>query len=486
MATTLPTASPGAASRRTPTASLAGVLVVLVGSFLCQLDYFVVNVALPDIGTDLRASPAALELVVAGYGVAHAMLLVLGGRLGDTYGRRRLFLIGLVGFVLTSVACGLAPTAGALIAARILQGAAAAALAPQVLATLQATLTGERRARALSFFAAGAGGAVVAGQLIGGVLVSADLGGTGWRGIFLVNLPVGLVGLLAAVRWLPETKAVAAVETDLAGTVLLTLSVLALLLPLTEGRALGWPVWSWLLLAAAGPLITAFVFVEARLERAGRTPLVPPSLLRRPGLAVGLGVIALFFACFSGFLFASVVALQAGAGFGPLASGLTFVPLGLAFLLASLLAPRLTSSYGRTIGTVGMFVQVVGVLGIAATVAAVGLADLNPAVLAPAMAVAGLGEGLLIAPLLRMLLASVPVTEAGAASGVVTTTQQTSLALGVAVLGGLFLAVAGVDAGGQVDPGADLAAGYLVSLLAETGLLIAAGVATRWLPRRTV
>ena len=462
---------PDSSRRRAPVAGSASALTVLVGAFLCQLDYSVVNVALPAIGTDLHASPAALQLVVAGYGVAFAMLLVLGGRLGDSFGRRRVFLAGLVGFVLASTACGLAPTAGALIGGRIVQGAAAAALLPQVLATLQATLDGERRARALGFYAASAGVAIVVGQLLGGVLVSADVDGTGWRGVFLVNLPIGVAGLLAALRWVPETKAAKRAGPDLGGTVLLTLTVLALLLPLTEGRALGWPLWSWLLLATVAPLAAGFGVVEHRIERSGRTPLIPPSLLRLPGLRIGLPVAAVFFACFSGLLFGSVVALQTGAGFGPLASGLTFVPLGLAFLVSSLTAARLSTRFGRIVMTLGALGHALGILGVAVTVLAIGLDAVSPWMLAPAMVLAGLGQGWFVPPLFRAMLAGVPAAAAGVAGGIVTTTQQTAIALGVAVLGGLFLAVADN--------------GYVVSLLAEALLVALAGVATCWLPRKT-
>jgi MFS family permease len=408
--------------------------------------------------------------VVAGYGVSFAMLLVLGGRLGDTFGRRRLFLVGLVGFVFASAVCGLAPSVGALIGARIVQGAAAAALLPQVLATLQATLDGERRARAFGFYAASAGVAIVAGQLLGGVLVSADLDGTGWRGVFLLNLPIGVAGLLAALRWVPETKAARAPGTDPLGTALLTLAVLALLLPLTEGRALGWPLWSWLLLAAVVPLAAGFGVVERRIERSGRTPLVPPSLLRVPGLALGLVVAAVFFACFSGLLFGSAVALQTSAGFSPLGSGLTFVPLGVAFLAGSLSAARLSTRFGRIVMTLGALGFALGILGMAVTVLVVGLDDVRPWMLAPAMVVAGLGQGCFVPPLFRAMLAGVPAAEAGVAGGIVTTTQQTAIALGVAALGGLFLAVADN--------------GYVVSLLTEAGFVLLAAVATCWFPRR--
>uniref|UniRef100_UPI003FA3529D MFS transporter n=1 Tax=Streptomyces luteogriseus TaxID=68233 RepID=UPI003FA3529D len=255
-----------------------GLFTVLLAAALPLVDFFIVNVALPTIGTDLAAGESVLELVVAGYGVSYAVLLVLGGRLGDLFGRRRLFLVGMAAFGLTSLACGLAPGAWSLVAARVAQGASAAAMLPQVLATIQATTTGPRRAKAMGLYGATAGLAMVAGQILGGVLVAADIAGTGWRSVFLVNVPVVLAGLVPAFRVVPETRSPRPEPVDVPGTFLLAASLLTLLVPLTEGRAAGWPLWTWLSLAAF-PLVTAAFFaVERRADREGRTPLVPPSL----------------------------------------------------------------------------------------------------------------------------------------------------------------------------------------------------------------
>jgi MFS family permease len=234
---------------------------VLLGVFLPQTDMFIVNVALPTIEADLHMSEAMLELVVAGYGVAFALLLVLGGRLGDLLGRRRLFLAGIAAFTATSVWCGLAGSPGQLVIARIVQGASAAILLPQVLATIQATTSGPARARALGVYAAVTGAAASAGLAIGGALVSADLAGTSWRPIFLVNLPIGLIALLLAVRYVPETSSPQPLRIDLAGTGLLAAGVICLLVPVTEGRALGWPAWSWALLALSPAALAALAIV---------------------------------------------------------------------------------------------------------------------------------------------------------------------------------------------------------------------------------
>src|ERR687886_2478042 len=223
-----------------------------------MIDFFIVNVALPSMAADLDASTAVLELVVSGYATAYAVLLVVGGRLGDAFGRRRLFLTGMAAFTLTSLLCGLAATAPALVAARVLQGAAAALLVPQTLATIQATGTAASRARAVGWFGATGGIAAVVGQVLGGVLVSADVAGSSWRPIFLVNVPIGLAGLVLGRTLVPETRSPLAARPDLPGTVLLAGAVVAVLLPLTQGRAEGWPAWSVVLLASAPLWAAAF------------------------------------------------------------------------------------------------------------------------------------------------------------------------------------------------------------------------------------
>ncbi|MYX94652.1 MFS transporter, partial [Streptomyces sp. SID486] len=235
---TTTTSSVSAAPHRAALSPL-GLLTLLLGTALPMIDFFVVNVALPAVARDLHAPPATLEMVVAGYAVAYAVLLVLGGRLGDCFGRRRLFLWGVAGFGATSLACGLAPGAWWLVAARAAQGAASAALLPQVLATLHATTSGERRARAVALYGSVGGVSVVLGQVLGGVLVAADLAGTGWRAVFLVNVPVAAVAFGCALRSVPDSQAERPGRADLAGTALLAAALCALLLPLTEGRAAG-------------------------------------------------------------------------------------------------------------------------------------------------------------------------------------------------------------------------------------------------------
>ncbi|MFF8943286.1 MFS transporter [Streptomyces sp. NPDC014864] len=417
-----------------------GLFTVLLAAALPLIDFFIVNVALPTIGRDLGAGEAVLELVVAGYGVAYAVLLVLGGRLGDLFGRRRLFLGGMTAFGLTSLVCGLAPDAWSLVAARVAQGAAAAAMLPQVLATIQAATSGPRRARAMGLYGATAGLSMVAGQILGGVLVAADVAGTGWRSVFLVNVPFVIAGLVLGARAVPETRSPRPEPVDGPGTVLLAASLLALLVPLTEGRAAGWPLWTWMSLAAFPGLAAAFYAVERRADRRGRTPLVPPSLFALTSLRRGLVIIVPFSIGFSGFMFVVAVALQRGAGLGPVPAGLTLAPMAVVFFFVSLAGPRLVARYGTRVVTAGALIQAVGV-GLLALAAWRDWPDLGPAALLPGAAVAGAGQALQLPVLFRVVLSEVPAARAGVGSGVMVTTQQSSLALGVATLGTLFLSL---------------------------------------------
>lgn len=418
-----------------------GLFTVLLGASLPMVDFFVVNVAFTSIQRDLDASPAALEMVIACYAVAYAALLVLGGRLGDTYGRRRLFLLGAAAFGVTSLACGLAPGAWWLVGARLAQGAASAMMFPQVLATIHATTEGSRRARSVALFGSVGGLSMVLGQVLGGMLVAADLGGTGWRAIFLVNVPVVLLALALGLRSVPDSRSAAPARGDLTGTVLLAAALTALLLPLTEGRAAGWPLWSVALLIAAPFLGYAFYATERRTEAAGGSPLLPPSLLREPGVRRGVTLGLPVFLGFSSWMFEVAVALQQGLHYGTLKAGLTLVPMGLAQFAASVLAPRVTERLGtpRTLAlsavTQGSGLVLVGLSALLWWPA------LSPAGLAPGLVLCGLGQGLQLPSYYRIVLASVPAARAGAGSGLGATTQQACLALGVATLGSLFLAL---------------------------------------------
>jgi MFS family permease len=457
-----------------PRLSAAGLATLLLSAVLAPLDLFIVNVALPTIQSDLHASTSTLEWVLAGYGVAFALLLVIGGRLGDALGRRRVLTWGLAAFTVTSLICGLAPTATVLVLARVAQGAAAALMVPQVFSIMQATTSGEQRARTLGYYAAAAGVAMVLGQVLGGVLVAADLAGAGWRPIFLVNVPIGIAVILLVSRTLPESRATDPIGVDRWGTLLLGGALLALLVPLLEGRSLGWPVWCCALLVLAPVLAMTYFRVARRLERSGGVPLLPPTLLRMRTMRHGVLVAVPVFAGFGGFMFVFALVFQTGLSYSPLTAGLALTPAALGFLVMSLQTSRLVARYGRRVLVTGAVVQIIGLLALSATTLNA-WPDISVLDLAPGALLYGVGQGAIAPVLFRVILSGVPTEAAGAGSGVLTTTQQTSLALGVATLGSLFVGLAGPSALGMKD------ALVLVTLLMAV-LSAVIGVLTARLP----
>ena len=434
--------SPRTASPLGPVA----LTTLLFGAFLPMLSFFIINVALPAIGSDLKAGAGELQLVVGSYGIANATLLVVGGRLGDGFGRKRLFIFGLVGFTVMSLICAIAPTIGVLLAARVLQGAAAAAMTPQVLASISSLLTGEHRARAMAMFGVAGGAAAALGQILGGVLVEADVFGLGWRAVFLVNVPVGLVALVAAVKLLPETRADRAQRVDFVGAGLLALALVLLLLPLTEGRPLGWPLWTWLCLAATIPAVGLLGVHQHRSEKAGTAPLIPPSVLRLRPMRIGLLLAVGFFTTFGGFMFVFALATQGEAGMSPLEGGLSLLPMAVGFLITSIYGPRLQGRYGAGLLLRGWIVQAVGYAALA-VVALTLWPDVTPWTLAVPMVIAGFGGGLVMVPLMGVVIMQVPPAQAGLGSGILLTSQQTCLALGAATVGTAYLSLAGTSWG---------------------------------------
>jgi Major Facilitator Superfamily len=447
-----------------------GVLVLLAGAFLPIADFFIVNVALPTIDRTLHASGPTLELIVAGYGVAYASVLVLGGRLGDRYGRHRLFLGGLLAFILASLACGLSPTIWVLIGARIVQGGAAAMLVPQVLATCHATLDGERKTRALALYGATSGIAAVIGQLAGGILVHADIAGTAWRPIFLINIPLGLVVLATARQVVPATRSEHPTGIDLAGTLLFGATLIALLVPLTEGQELGWPAWTWVVLALALALAIATFHVERGIERRGTVPLLPPSVLRLPSMSRGLAMLLPFSLGFGAFMFVFALTTQDGLHYGALEGGLAILPMAVLFLGGSVLSPKLISRYGRGAMAAGGAVQATG-LALIITVILAAWPHVSVLELAGPLALIGAGQSMLFSGLFRVTLADVPAHHAGIGGGTLITLQQSGLALGVATLGTLFLALEphGISHAFAAAIGTQLAI-VLILILATRGL----------------
>ena len=427
-------------SEASPLSNL-GIGLLLLGVLLPQVNYFGVNVALNTIKHSLGASPADLELIVAGYGTAYAILLVIGGRLGDRYGRRRVFTIGLIGFLAASLGCGLAPSAVLLLVFRILQGACAALVVPQVVATYHATLTGRRRAQAQSLYAAAAGSAIVIGQLVGGLLVTANIAGSGWRPIFLINIPIGLLALATVGRVVPENRSAHPVSIDALGTLAFAAAISALLLPLTLGESDHWPLWSLITLALAPVFGAATIAVERRAERRGLVPLLAPSVLGLSSVRRGLSLHLPFMLGYGAFMFVFALVLQQGLHADPLTAGLATMPMAVPFLIASLYLPRLVNRLGAgNVTALGGAALAVGLGGLIATISLL-WPHVGLLIMAPSLAVIGIGQALVFGSLFRLILADVPEHHAGTGSGVLVTVQQAGLALGVATLGPLYTAL---------------------------------------------
>ncbi|GAA0622420.1 MFS transporter [Kutzneria viridogrisea] len=417
----------------------AGLAVLLLAVLLPMMDSFIVNIALPTIAEDLGASGSDLELVVAGYGLGFTAFLVLGGRLGDAHGRRRVLLTGLVVFTVASLLCALAASGPWLVAARVLQGASAALIPPQVLGTIQAALPENRRPRAMSRYAAVSGLAAILGLVLGGVLVHADLWGTSWRLIFLVNLPLGIAAVLLVLLLVPDTRSTNPVGIDLRGTALLTATIVLLLVALNRGPVLGWPWWTLLLLALVPVAAITLWRTENRVVRAGRVPLLPPSVLTTPGVRGGLLLLAPFLAAWAGYLFALPLTLQHGFGLDPLLAGLAVVPMSAAFLVGSFAVPGLRGRLGDRVLGAGALVQATGV----AWLLAVLLAGAPVWAVAPGLVLVGLGQALVVGSSQISVLSAVPTAYAGVGGGVLVTTQQGAMAIGVAGLGSVYLGFAG-------------------------------------------
>jgi MFS family permease len=426
-----------------PTSALSpiGLIVLLCGAFLPILDFFIVNVALPTMDATLHASAPMLELVVAGYGTAYALMLVVGGRLGDAMGRQRLFVVGVAGFTVSSLLCGIAPNIGVLIAARIAQGLFAALSQPQVIATFQSTLDGQRRARAIGLYAAAGGIAASVGQLLGGLIVHADIAGLSWRPIFLVNVPIGIAVLALTRRYVPATRSPHPASVDLPGTALLGIAIVSLLIPLTEGRVLHWPAWIWALLAVSFVAAFTMVIVERRTESGGRVPLVPPSLVGLRSMRRGLTLAIPFFMGFGAFMFVFALTVQQGLHENALRSGIAITPMAVAFFAGSLAAPRLLARYGRRVVVAGLGLQAVGLVWLIDVMHGSWPHVSFLSTVAP-LVLAGVGQAFALVGFFRIVLADVPAQLAGIGSGVLVTMQQGSLALGVASLGSLFVTLA--------------------------------------------
>jgi EmrB/QacA subfamily drug resistance transporter len=437
MATSQAVAGNGQAARTGYPRRWLAAIVMITGALMDLIDVTIVNVALPSIRRDLNASATQLEWVVSGYMLAFGAALIIAGNLGDLLGRKRVFLFGVGLFGLASLAAGLSHGGAELIAARVVQGAAAAAMTPQVLATFRTIFGGAERGKAFGIYGATLGFASAVGLVLGGALTQANLFGWGWRTVFFVNVPVAAAALIAGARFVPETRDPAARRPNVPGAVLLAGSLVAIVYPLLEGRQLGWPAWVWPLIAAGVGGLVALGLLEARKSSRPVAPLLRAGLFRIPAFAAGLGIQLAFFAGMQGFFLAFALWLQAGEHFSPLKAGLTAVAFSVGSFVAAPVAVPLAQRHGRRILASGALLMVAGIAGVAAAAGHVGVNG-SPWPIVPGLAVAGAGLALLVIPLVNVVLAAVPAEVAGGASGLVSTAQQLGGALGVALLGTVF------------------------------------------------
>ncbi|UGT39455.1 MFS transporter [Nocardia yamanashiensis] len=456
--------------------------VILTAMFMAMFDYFVVNVAASSLQHDLHAGEAALELVVGGYGFAYASGLITGGRLGDKFGHRRMFLIGMIAFAIASLLCGLAWDAWSLVGFRVLQGMTAAALVPQMLALINTMFPVQERAKAMAGFGATVGLGAVSGQVLGGVLLDLDLFGWGWRTIFFINLPIGVIAAVLAARWLPRHEPARRPKMDPVGALGISAALALVLVPITLGRPEGWPVWTWVSMAAALPVLLLTLRYENRLLRAGGEPVLDTTLVRDRVFGAGMIVSGGYLAFFAGFMLCLTLLLQNGLGMSPLAAGLAFAPLGLTFATTSFFARKVAERVGNRVILLGASVSLAGMLVTMATLAWYGSA-ISAAVLIPGMMLVGAGNGLSIPSTLGAVLSSgtIPVHQSGMAAGVLTTAQQFGNAIGATVLGTVFFgAVANAHGVGDFVHGMEVAGLAALGIIAV--VLVSAFVLTRPVP----
>jgi EmrB/QacA subfamily drug resistance transporter len=430
---------------------------VFSAAFLGPLDFFIVNIAIPSIQTSLDATPGQIQLVIACYGLTYAVLLVTGGRLGDIVGRKRMFMIGMGGFTVASALCGLAHSPTALILGRTLQGMMGAMMSPQVLSIIHVSLPPHERRLAFGLFGVVVGLGAFAGNVLGGELLHANIWNLGWRPIFLVNLPIGMIALLGAYHWVRETRSPHARRLDPGGVVLATVTLFLMVFPFVEGREAGWPLWTFLCLGASVPLMALFIHYERKVHDRGGAPLVELTLFRDRTFVIGLICTLIFYAGPPAFALISTVYLQKGAQFSPQDTGRIYIPFCLAFLAASMSAVGLSARMGSRIINLGIAMMMIGLAAILLLIW-MDVVQTHWLSLVPAMLIYGAGQGLVMPTLTRTVLSNVSHGDVGSASGLFTTIQQIAMAVGVTVISSVFYSLLGAEPRAEIYPRATILA----------------------------
>jgi len=485
MSTTTLTLSPAAEQARPPRsarsdnrAAWLGFLVVLAAAVMDLLDSTIAQTAAPAIRRDLGGSYADLEWITAAYTLAMAATLLLGSRLGDALGRRRVLLVGIGGFVGASVLCAVAPSAETLVGARAFQGAIAAIMVPQGFGLIRELFGDDGQQKAFGVFGPVMGLAAVAGPLLGGGLVNLNVFGSGWRAIFLVNVPVGLAAIVAGRRFLPRVApAAAGARLDAPSVLLAMVGSIALVYPLIQGREHGWPAWSFGLIAGGIIALGAFAALQVRRSRQGRTPLVEPSILRRRPYVAGLAVVLGFIGAMGGMMIALNVMFQAGLGFSPLACGVATVAIPVAAIGGSITSSALLARIGRTTMHIGIVTMAIGLVVVDLVMRSTS-ASVNAWELAGPLAITGFGMGMVFVPMFDVILAGVAPHELGSASGLLESVQQLAMSLGIAAVGTVLFDHLGTGHGAAAFVGAADHA-----LLVAVAFLVAACASVFWLPK---
>ncbi|MDX6285298.1 MAG: hypothetical protein QOG53_783 [Frankiales bacterium] len=422
------------------------LVVVLTALFVQLVDVSIVNVAIPSIQRELHASYGAVQLVLVLYQIGFASVLITAGRLGDIYGRKRIFVIGMTGFTIASAICGAAPNEVTLVIGRLVQGAFSGIMFPQVLSVIQVTFAPRDRGKAFGILGATIGLATILGPLLGGLLIQWNPAGLDWRAVFYVNLPIGIAALIGAFRLLAESKAPDAPRLDLPGVAIITVALLCFILPITEGRDRGWPLWLDALLVASIPLFVFFFRYERRRTALQKSPLILMSLFRDRAFTAGLILSFVVFAGVPPFFFSFSIYIQIGLGFSALGAGLTTLPFAVGSALGSTISDRLTKKLGTRVLALGLSILVCGMVGVLLTVHAVGTHP-HAYQFVPALVTCGIGFGFFVAPVINIILAGIHTEGAGSASGVLSTFQMMGGAVGVAVIGVIFFGLLSSNAG---------------------------------------
>jgi len=484
--TASPATTPPVVSRR----AWQALIVLLAGMFMALLDTTIVNVALPSIRTSLDASEATLSWIISGYALAFGLALIPAGRVGDRYGHKWVFFTGLALFTLSSLACGLAQNDLQLIISRVVQGLAGGMFVPAVTAVIQLMFPPSARGKAFAIMGSVIGVSTALGPIIGGLIIEAVGVESGWRLVFWVNLPIGVLALVAAVFLLPggaaapTTARVSRAGIDWLGLVLISAGLVALLVPLIEGEDQGWPLWTFITLAGGVLFIVAFGAWEVRVAKRDASPLVPPHLFSHPAFTGGVVLALVYFAAFTSIFFTISILWQAGLGHSALESGLVSIPFAIGTIIAASQSDRLAKKLGRNVLVIGVAFVTLGLIWIWLVMLLVAPGDLTNWHLLPPLFIAGVGSGLFIAPNVLFIVATVDRSEAGGASGVVGVMQRVGSAVGIAVIGSVFFGTLSVTGPGKAALATAFTHSATMAMAVSAGFSVLALILVFALPKR--